>query len=105
MSARAVAIIIICAAAPLAHAGGTADFEVLAIVQKHCVMCHAVRPTHESVQEAPKNITLETVADIRKNAMAVYAQAVQSKAMPLGNQTGMTDAERGTLGRWVKELQ
>jgi uncharacterized membrane protein len=33
----------------------------------------------------------------------VYTQTIQTKAMPLGNQTGMTDDERNTLGRWLKE--
>jgi len=100
-----VAIIMICAAAPPVHAGTIAESEALTIVQRHCVMCHAMRPKHESFQEAPKNISLETVADLRRYAAAIYAQTVQSRAMPLGNQTGMSDDERNTLGRWVKELQ
>jgi uncharacterized membrane protein len=105
MSARAVAMMMLCAAAPPVHAGSVADSEVLAIVRKHCVMCHAVRPTHESFQEAPKNITLETITDIKRYATAIYTQTVASKAMPLGNQAGMTSDDRDTLGRWVKELQ
>ena len=78
---------------------------MLALVQKHCVMCHATKPTHESFQEAPKNITLETIADIKKYVATVSAQAVQTKAMPLGNQTGMTDEERATLAQWLKNQQ
>jgi uncharacterized membrane protein len=31
----------------------------------------------------------------------VYVQAVASHAMPLGNLTHMTDAERATLGAWI----
>ena len=73
-------------------------------MRKHCVMCHAVKPSHESFQEAPKNITLETVDDLKKYAATIYAQTVQTKAMPLGNQTDMTDDERATLGRWLKAL-
>ena len=68
-------------------------------------MCHAAKPTHESFQEAPKNITLETIADIRKHALTILAQTVQTKAMPLGNQTGMTDEERATLAQWLKNQQ
>jgi uncharacterized membrane protein len=34
----------------------------------------------------------------------IFAQTVQTKAMPLGNQTNMTDDERALLGRWLKEL-
>lgn len=90
--------------APRAPQGGAAvsDAQVMAITHKHCVMCHAIKPTHESFQEAPKNITLESVADLRKYAALIYLQAVQNKAMPLGNETGMTDEERNELGRWVK---
>ena len=93
-------------AAPYASAGGGAvsDAEALAIVHRHCVMCHAVKPTHEAFQEAPKNVTLETVANLKKFAALIYVQTVQNKAMPLGNQTGMTEAERTALGRWLKAL-
>jgi uncharacterized membrane protein len=31
------------------------------------------------------------------------AQAVLSKAMPLGNATGMTDRERAELGGWLRQ--
>jgi uncharacterized membrane protein len=99
-----VVVLIFIATAPQALAGSASDTEVLALVRKHCVMCHATRPTHESFQEAPKNIALETVADLKKHASTIYAQTVQSRAMPLGNQTGMTDDERAALGRWLKEL-
>ncbi len=57
-------------------------------------MCHAATPSHESFREAPKNVTLETIAEIKKHAATVYTQTVQTKAMPLGNQTAMTDDER-----------
>ncbi|MGB7857079.1 MAG: hypothetical protein WBL48_14415 [Pseudolabrys sp.] len=45
---------ILIAAAPFSHAFAVDDAEALAIAQKHCVMCHAAKPTHESFQEAPK---------------------------------------------------
>ena len=77
----------------------------LRLCKKHCVMCHAAKPTHESFQEAPKNIVLETIADIKKHAVTISAQTVQTKAMPLGNQTGMTDEERATLAQWLKNQQ
>ena len=97
-------MIIFLGAAQPTYPGSISDAEALSIVRNHCVMCHAVKPTHESFQEAPKNIILETVGDLRKYAATIYAQSVQTKAMPLGNQTVMTDDERTTLGRWLKEL-
>ena len=104
MTLRAVALLIGIAIAPPALAAGVSDMEALTISQKHCVMCHAVKPTHESFSEAPKKISLETVGDLRKYATAIYAQTVQTKAIPLGNASGMTDDERSALGRWLKGL-
>jgi len=97
-----VAVIVLAVSAPFSPALAVEDAEVLALMRKHCVMCHAIRPTHESFQEAPKNIALETIDDIKKHAATISAQTVQTKAMPLGNQTGMTDEERATLAQWLK---
>ena len=105
MRLGAAAVTIFIAAAPFSYALAVDDSQVLAIVQKHCVMCHAAKPTHESFAEAPKNITLETIADIKKHAATISAQTVQTKAMPLANQTGMTDEERATLAEWLKNQQ
>ena len=105
MRLRVAAVTILIAAAPFSRALAVDDAEMLALTQKHCVMCHAEKPTHESFQEAPKNIALETIADIKKYAATISAQTVQTKAMPLGNQTGMTDEERATLAQWLKNQQ
>ena len=84
--------------------GEVADADVLAITAKHCTMCHARKPTHESFKEAPKNVMLESVGDIRKYAPLILTQTVQNKAMPLGNQTGMTEEERAKIGAWIAAL-
>lgn len=105
MRLGAAAVMVLIAAAPFSRALAVDDAEVLALVRKHCVMCHATKPTHESFREAPKNISLETVADIKKHAATISAQTVHTKAMPLGNQTGMTDGERATLAQWLKNQQ
>lgn len=101
---RAVAGIVFATVAPPARAGSISDADVLVIVHKHCTACHAASPTHESFREAPKNIVLEFVADLKKHAGVVYVQTVQGRAMPLGNQTVMSELERAALGRWLKEL-
>ena len=77
------------------------DMEVLTITVKHCAMCHAAKPTHESFKEAPKNVVLETTEQLRKHAALIMTQTVQNKAMPLGNQTNMTEDERQKLGAWL----
>jgi len=85
-------------------AGRVTDAEALAISTKHCVVCHARDPAHPAFKEAPKNVTLETVPDLKRFARVIYLQTVQNRAMPMGNQTGMTEDERETLGRWVNAL-
>ncbi len=97
-----VALIMTASGAFAADAVSNAD--ALAIVHRHCVMCHALKPTHEAFQDAPNGVALETVADLKKYSALIYAQTVQNKAMPLGNRTGMTEAERDMLGRWLKAL-
>src|SRR6266550_1392718 len=86
---------------PAVTAGSVSDIEVLAIAVKHCTMCHAQKPTHDSFKEAPKNVVLESVDQLRKHAPLILTQTVQNKAMPLGNQTGMTEEERRKLGQWI----
>jgi uncharacterized membrane protein len=81
------------------------DAEVLAMSARHCTSCHAKRPTHESFQEAPKNVTLETIGDIKRYAPLIMSQTVENKAMPLGNQTVMSDAEREKFGQWIRAQQ
>jgi uncharacterized membrane protein len=89
--------------APAATGATVTDAEVLALTAKHCTNCHARRPTHESFKEAPKNVTLESTAELRKYAALIVTQTVQNKAMPLGNQTAMTDEERQKLGQWIAQ--
>lgn len=70
----------------------------------HCVACHVAKPAHPAFDKPPNGVVLESIADLKKYSARVYAQTVQNKAMPLGNQTHMADDERATLGRWLKAL-
>jgi len=83
-------------------APAASDAEILAISARHCTSCHARKPTHQSFPEPPKNVTLETIDDFRRFGPLVLSQAVHNKAMPVGNQTVMTDVERETLGQWIR---
>ena len=82
--------------------GSVSDAEAMAIVQTHCVACHAAAPAHEAFDEAPGGVALETAGQVRALASKVLAQAVNTKAMPLGNETGMTAEERAKLGKWLR---
>lgn len=79
-----------------------ADAEALQIVTHHCTVCHARKPGHPGFAEAPKDMRLETLADVRQYGRLVRVQAVQSNAMPLGNETRMSSEERAKLGAWLE---
>ena len=72
------------------------------IVAKRCAVCHAAQPAQPGFTAAPAGVLLDTPLSVRANAQRVYAQSVASHAMPLGNLTNMTDAERATLGAWIR---
>ncbi|MEJ1156932.1 urate hydroxylase PuuD [Prosthecomicrobium sp. N25] len=77
------------------------DADVLRVTATHCTACHAAKPRHEGFAEPPKGVTLEHIDDIRRYAQLIDQQAVKSDAMPLGNETGITDDERRLLGAWI----
>jgi uncharacterized membrane protein len=76
---------------------------VNAIVEKRCAVCHATHPTYPGVGTAPKGVVLETPQEIAQEAPRIKVQAVDTKAMPLGNVTKMTQAERDLLARWIAQ--
>ena len=84
-----------------AGAKAIGDAEVLDITRVHCASCHSERPTNPAFPIAPKNLVLATVDDLRRYASLIDLQTVQNRIMPLGNMTGMTDAERTRLGAWL----
>jgi uncharacterized membrane protein len=88
-----------------AAAGPVDEQKAVAIVQQRCVPCHSQNPTQEGFDAPPAGVVLETRGEIVERADAVEEQAVRTKAMPLGNVTGMTDEERETLGAWLDSVK
>jgi uncharacterized membrane protein len=90
---------------PSPAAGGAAiQFAAVAqIVEKRCATCHSAEPTSESFTTAPKGVAFDTPEQIAAQAEAIEQQAVSTKAMPLGNVTGMTQEERDLLGAWIRQ--
>jgi uncharacterized membrane protein len=74
---------------------------VQAIVANRCAPCHSLVPTQPGYSSPPAGIVLDTAGQINANAALIRSVAVDSQAMPLGNATGMTQAERDTLARWL----
>ncbi|MEM7546118.1 MAG: urate hydroxylase PuuD [Pseudomonadota bacterium] len=76
--------------------------EVEEIVLSRCSMCHAAEPVWDGIARAPKDVALEEVSDILRHAATIYTQAARSRAMPPGNLTGVTAAEREVLALWYE---
>jgi uncharacterized membrane protein len=91
------------ASAPAANAPVVPFTEVDAIVTQRCAVCHAAHPTQDGFPIAPAGVLLDTPANIASNAARIKVQAIDSHAMPLGNITHMTDAERVTVGTWIEQ--
>jgi uncharacterized membrane protein len=71
------------------------------IVAARCLPCHSMHPTYPGIDSAPADVTFDSMAEIHDRAAQIDQLAVQSTAMPLGNATHMTQAERTLLGRWI----
>ena len=82
---------------------GEVKFEdVRKIIDARCAGCHAAKPTFQGLNEAPKGVVLDTPERIGAQAAPIYQQTVQTRAMPPGNLTQMTEEERRLLDRWYR---
>jgi uncharacterized membrane protein len=70
------------------------------IVAQRCAPCHAAHPTQPGFAAAPNGVLLDTPANLLAHA-AVMAPQVETRAMPIGNLTGMTEPERTQLLDWI----
>jgi uncharacterized membrane protein len=70
--------------------------QVQPVVAERCASCH-------SGVSAPLGVRLETREQIEARIDDIERQAVLTEAMPPGNATGMTDAERDLLGAWIAQ--
>jgi uncharacterized membrane protein len=73
--------------------------QIQPVVAARCAGCHSSTPT--LMPAAPAGVLLDTPENVRLNGPKILTQAVQLKAMPLGNITAMTDAERQLLAAWA----
>ncbi len=75
---------------------------VMQIVNAHCVACHSALPTDPDFQAPPGGVVFDAPADVARYAAKINQQAGTGQIMPLGNKTGITDAERATLKAWAE---
>lgn len=81
----------------------SADDPIMAVVHERCSVCHAAQPTHQMYNAPPLGIILDTPADMKTHKAKILT-AVQTKYMPLGNLTKMTDEERQQLLEYASGL-
>jgi uncharacterized membrane protein len=70
--------------------------EVQSVITERCATCH-------SGVAAPLGVQLVTREEIESHIDDIERQAVLTQAMPPGNATGMTAAERELLGVWIAQ--
>lgn len=69
--------------------------EIRSIISQRCASCHSGGSAFGGIQ-------LGSEANIRASAGAIYRAAGTSESMPLGNATGMTEAEREMIRVWFE---
>ncbi len=77
-----------------AQPGAVSIAEVQSVIAQRCAPCH-------SGASAPLGIQLETPEQIEARASDIERMAVQTRTMPPGNTTGMTEDERDLLAAWI----
>ena len=75
---------------------------VRAIIAQRCQSCHSEYQSDSSFGYAPGGVTFDRPESIARLAERIRVRAVETKTMPLANKTGMTDAERDLLARWIE---
>jgi len=75
--------------------------DIQPILATHCTGCHSARPTNAAVTSPPLGVMLDSYDHATQVAPRVKAMAVDTEAMPLGNTTHMTKADREKLGAWI----
>jgi len=73
------------------------------IIDRRCAACHSAAPSIAEFGPAPGGVSFDDPESIRALAARIRVRAVDTRTMPLGNQTRMTEAERGTLARWIEQ--
>lgn len=81
------------------HTPSFARFQ--SIVAQRCVACHSTNPTQPGFSAPPNGVLLDTPEHILANVIQMQQQ-VASRAMPLGNITGITEEERMEMLSWLQ---
>ncbi|MBX2880171.1 MAG: urate hydroxylase PuuD [Granulosicoccus sp.] len=89
-------------AARAGQANTLATIDLLPVIQSRCAGCHALQPTQPGFASAPQGIVLQNTVDLETHAAAIHQQVVVTRAMPIGNLSGMTEDERLLVADWYQ---
>ncbi len=73
------------------------------IIISRCSMCHASEPVWAGIGVAPRGVMLDTPERIRAHARQIAIFAAYSDAMPPGNVTELSAADRRVLREWEEQ--
>lgn len=76
--------------------------DVYYTVLGRCSMCHAQQPGWDGIAHAPRNVVLETEAEVARHARQIFLQAGASHAMPPANVSYMEKGERDAIVAWYR---
>ena len=71
-----------------------------AIVARRCAGCHSAQPTLAGFSAAPNGVLLDTPEHILARTEQMRQQ-LATRAMPVGNVTGITEEERAEMLAWI----
>jgi uncharacterized membrane protein len=83
------------------NASASGFSRVQAILAQRCLPCHSAQPTQPGFTAPPNGVLLDTPEHILQH-VAQMQQQIASRAMPLGNITGITEQERADLLDWIE---
>jgi len=84
------------------EAAGLEPLSAQRIIAARCTPCHAQTPTQPGFSAAPNGLIFESLDQLKAHLPEVQQQLL-TRAMPLGNLTGITEQERAVLLAWVSQ--
>lgn len=74
------------------------------LIEKHCRNCHSANPTQPGFLAPPAGVLMDDPGVYLASRISIIS-AMRSNYMPLGNMTGMTEAERKVVVDWLENYQ
>lgn len=76
--------------------------DIRPVIAHRCTTCHSAAPTHLAFPAAPAGVMFDSDEQIVADAERIYQQTVVTRAMPIGNLTGISEEERTMIGDWYR---